>query len=181
MRTRTMPAGREQGFTLLEVMISATVFLLVSGAVVTSLVVSSALNTSNREAALASRAAQSMVEELKATTFAEVFSRYNATKGDDPAGGTSPGNAFGVQGLDVAADDADGFAGAILFPGNGLQLLENTADAELGLPRDLDGDTLVDAADHAADYRILPVRVRVEWSGKSGAQALELVTVLTEL
>ena len=173
--------GAEAAFTLLEVMISATVFLIVSGAVVTSLVVSTALNTSNRETALASRAAQSAIEELKATAFAEIFRRYNATTADDPVAGVSPGSAFAVQGLNPRSDDADGLAGSIQFPGSGKELLEDGADADLGLPRDLNGDTATDGADHAGDYRILPVRVRVEWSGKSGPQALELVTVLTEL
>ena len=66
MRPARRPRLRrtEQGFTMLELMISSTVFLLVAGAVVTALVVSSALNMTNRETALASRAAQSVIEEL---------------------------------------------------------------------------------------------------------------------
>jgi hypothetical protein len=163
-------------------MISSTVFLIVAGAVVTALVVSSALNTTNRETALASRAAQSTIEELKGTAFDEVFARYNATAADDPALGASPGDDFSVAGLSVQPDDADGLAGSIEFPGTGTTLREDVDDTELGMPRDLNGDGLPpDANDHAGDYRVLPVRIVVRWSGQNGVRTLELVTVLTDL
>ena len=171
----------QQGFTLLELMISSTVFLLVAGAVVTALVVSSALNMTNRETALASRAAQSVIEELKGTAFDEIFARYNATAADDPTAGASPGEDFAVAGLAPQEGDKDGFVGAIEFPGTGTALHEDGDDAELGLPRDLDGDGAVDADDHAGDYRILPVRVAITWNGQNGARTFELVTVLTDL
>jgi hypothetical protein len=162
-------------------MISSTVFLLVAGGVMTALVVSSALNMTNRETALASRAAQSMIEELKSTAFEEVFVRYNATTADDPAG-TSPGQDFAVAGLEPQKDDADGLAGSIEFPGTGATLREDVEDVELGMPRDLNGDgPPLDADDHADDYRILPVRIVVRWNGQNGARTFQLVTVLTEL
>jgi prepilin-type N-terminal cleavage/methylation domain-containing protein len=183
VRTGSIARARRgrRGFTLLELMISTTVFLLVAGAVVTAVVVSNALNTTNRETALASRAAQSALEEMKAVTFSEVFARYNDTAGDDPGAGSSPGSAFVVEGLDLQDGDADGFVGTIEFPGTGKELIEDVDERDLGMPRDLNGDGGTDAADHAGDYRILPVRVTVEWSGKNGERALELVTVLTEL
>lgn len=172
--------GGSGGFSIVEILISATVFLLVSGAVVTTLVASSALNHTNRETVLAVQAAESMIEELKSTPFAEVFARYNDTVADDPATGVSPGIAFAVAGLAARADDADGMVGTIAFPGDGVVLREDVADAELGLPRDLDRDGAIDDQDKAASYRILPVRVRLEWRGANGNRALELVTVLTQ-
>jgi len=177
-RARLSAPGAERGFTVLELMISSTVFVLVAGAVVTALVVSNALNMTNRETAIASRAAQSMLEELKACTFAEIFKRYNGTAADNPAGGGSPGDDFAVKGLDLQEGDADGFAGSIEFPGTSTTLRENVVDAELGMPRDLNGDGAIDAADHAANYRILPVRVVVRWNGQNGPRTFELVTVL---
>jgi type II secretory pathway pseudopilin PulG len=171
---------RSAGFSIVEILISATVFMLVSGAVVTTLVASSALNHTNRETVLAAQAAESMIEELKSTPFAEVFARYNDTKDDDPGTGASPGIAFAVAGLAAQADDADGIVGTIAFPGDGVVLREDADDAELGLPRDLDRDGAVDDQDKAASYRILPVRVRLEWRGANGNRALELVTVLTQ-
>jgi len=170
----------ERGFSILELMISSTVFVLVAGAVVTALVVSNSLNMTNRETALASRAAQSMLEELKACEFSEVFACYDGTAADDPAGGGSPGANFAVNGLDVQADDDDGLAGAIEFPGTGTTLREDENDPELGMPRDLDGDTNVDAVNHSGDYRILPVRVVVRWTGQNGPRTFEVVTVLAD-
>src|SRR5262249_55862955 len=103
------------------------------------------------------------------------------TKADDPVAGSSPGSGFAVPGFTAPANDADGLAGWIEFPGTGTQLLENVDDADLGLPRDLNDDGKVDAANHAANYRLLPVRVVVAWHGKAGDRTLALVTVLADL
>ena len=178
---RPSAGHRKGGFSLVEVMISSTIFLLVSGAVVTTLLVTTALNSTNRETMLAFEAAQSVVESLKVVEFGEVFARYNATAADDPAAGTSPGNGFAVEGLALQEGDADGFAGAVEFPGNGVELREDDFDEPLGMPRDLDGDgPPFDALNHALDSQILPVRVVVAWRGKNGPRTLELVTVLAE-
>ena len=53
-------------------------------------------------------------------------------------------------------------------------LREDSADESLGMPRDLDGDKLVDSANHAADYVVLPVRVCIEWKGATGDMSLDL-------
>jgi len=168
------------GFTILEVLVSSTVFALVTGAVVTTLVASSALSDTNRETVLAAQAAESMLEQLKGATFSEVFARFNATKDDDPAAGVSPGISFAVNGLSARAEDADGMVGRLEFPGDGLELREDGKDAELGLPRDMNRDGDLDGADHAKDYVILPVRVVLEWHGISGNRAIELVSVLVQ-
>jgi hypothetical protein len=68
---------------------------------------------------------------------------------------------------------------SIEFPGNtGAVLREDAVDAELGMPRDLDGDGTVDTDDHAGDYLVLPVRVRVTWDGVSGSRSYTICTVL---
>lgn len=172
-------AGRTAGFALIEILISCTVFVLVAGAVVTTVVASNALNDANRETALAAQAAESALERLKGTTFGQAFARFNATEADDPAGVSSPGNTFAVGGLALRADDGDGMVGRIEFPGDGVELREDVEDADLGLPRDIDRDGEVDDLDHAASYTILPVRVVLEWRGINGNRQLELVTVLT--
>jgi hypothetical protein len=43
---------------------------------------------------------------------------------------------------------------------------------------DLNADGTVDTADHASDYTLLPVRVRVDWRGPSGPQNYQLETIL---
>ena len=181
VRNRRLGASRAQGFSLIELLVSLTVFVVIAGAVASTLMASTALNRVNKESLRAMEAAEGAIEELKGTTFSEIFARYNVDAVDDPALGASPGMYFAVDGLTLRSDDGDGFAGTIEFPGGGKELREDAQDAELGMPRDLNGDTETDDADHAADYRLLPVRVTVEWTGKTGNRELELMTVLSEL
>jgi hypothetical protein len=142
---------------------------------------STALNSTNRESVVAMQAAQSALEALKGTAFDEIYARHDGNQANDPADGLSPGQYFTVSALDLQVGDLDGFAGSIEFPGGDKELREDADDLELGMPRDLNGDGGVDALDHSADYRILPVRLVVEWRGKTGERRLELVSVLSEL
>ncbi len=57
---------------------------------------------------------------------------------------------------------------------------EDQVNGDLGTPRDLNSDTLVDAFDHSADFSILPVTVRIRWQGKWGPRTFTLSTVLSE-
>ena len=61
------------------------------------------------------------------------------------------------------------------------ELRENAVDTTIGMPRDLNLDGAVDALDHAGDYMILPVRVRVQWMGASGPRTVELQTQISGL
>ena len=167
------------GFTLLEILISLVVFMLAAGAAISSLVSAMTLGRINRETSRAVDAAQSVVEQLQGEAiFSEVFYRFNATTADDPATGVSPGWNFAVPGLNVQPGDPDGFVGQILFPGNGVELREDFIDPELGMQRDLNGDTNIDNANHAADYNVLPVRIRIDWAGARGNRRVEIITVL---
>jgi prepilin-type N-terminal cleavage/methylation domain-containing protein len=181
VRPRCAERAGQHGFTLVELLVAATVFTVVAGAVINAIIASTALNRTNRESVLAMEAASSIVETLKAAQLDEVFARFDASAGNDPVAGVSPGAAFEVAGLEPQSADADGFVGGISFPGDGATLREDAVDADLGMPRDLDGDGAIDALDHSGDYRLLPVRVTVRWTGKTGARSLELVTVLGDL
>ncbi len=72
--------------------------------------------------------------------------------------------------------------GKIVLPefdaGSGVELREDLDLPELGMPRDLNGDGIVDSADHSADYRLLPVLLRLEWRGQSGHRQSEVRTIL---
>lgn len=178
---RTTSAGRPRsrsGFTALEVLITIAVFTIGISAVSSTLLASRSLNKTTRETSVALEAAESAMETLRGEAFEEAFARFNATDLDDPAGGNSPGIRFAVDGLRVREDDEDGFVGEIIFPGNGVELREDFVDDELGMPRDLDGDGNVDANDHSGDYVLLPVRVRLEWTGQNGNRFIELNSVL---
>jgi prepilin-type N-terminal cleavage/methylation domain-containing protein len=171
-------AKGERGFTLLEVLISLVVFMIAAGASVSSLVSAITLGRVSRETGRALDAAHDVIERIQGETFAEVFARFNADPTDDPGGvGTAPGNLFAVPGLNVRPGDPDGFVGEILFPGVGGELRENVVDRELGMPRDLNGDGVVDVFDHSAGYQILPVRVRVQWLGTRNSTVVIATTI----
>ena len=134
---------------------------------------------------MARDAMRQMAERIQDEDFQDIYFLHNDDPADDPDGaGTAPGNAFVVPGLNPRAADADGIVGTILFPtvvtGAKTQLREDVASKQLGMPRDLNGDGNVDKFDHAGDYILLPMTVRLEWRGMSGDRSLVLDLLLVE-
>jgi type II secretory pathway pseudopilin PulG len=171
--------GDRGGFSLLDVTLSLALVAIGMGAMLYSMIEAKSLARYAQERSAAFAAAQSALESMQSETFSEVFARFNSIPGDDPAGGVSPGDDFVVRGLTALPTDQDGMPGGIEFPGNGAQLLENVADPDLGMPRDLNGDLQPpDGLDHAGDYIVLPVRIRVRWNGVRGSSNLTLITTL---
>ena len=178
--------ARRGGFSLLEILLTVAVFGIAMAGLTGSQLTSIALSRSNREASSALDAAQSVLEQIQDEVnqiqdeddFKLIYARWNARTDDDPPGFVSPGNAFDVRGLEPLGDDPDGRVGEVVFPGDGKVLREDLTDRLLGMPRDLDLDGETDAADHAEDYRILPVLVRVRWRSSSTAQQVQLVGTL---
>ena len=41
-------------------------------------------------------------------------------------------------------------------------------------------DAVAHHVDHAGDYAILPVRIRIEWNGRAGDRAYEAYTTFTD-
>ncbi len=162
---------------------SAAVLTIALSGMVGSMVTSMSLRRVNTETALAQQSARRTIEELQSLTFAQIFATYNATTTDDAGLAVAArGMSFATAGLDPQDGDADGVCGEVIFPvtvvGGVPQLREDVVDADLGMPRDLDGDGVVDALDHATNYVLLPVRVRVAWRGVSGARQLDFDTLL---
>ena len=170
-----------RGSSLIELVVAMAVVLVGLLAYSRSLSESMALGDKNRGTALATAAAQAIVEELYATDIERVFALYNDEADDDPDGsGTGPGARFAAAGLEARPVDA-GMAGRIFFPvdaGNPGELRENLVDTKLLTPLDLDLDGAVDDFDHSADYRILPVLVRVTWQEGRDERELEIATIL---
>jgi type II secretory pathway pseudopilin PulG len=166
--------------TLLELMFGMAVLAVGLAGYARTVSMSMVAANASREATLASQAGRQIIESMRSQTYDEIFARYNSSTADDPALGASPGANFAIPGLDAQAGDVDGFPGEISFPvGNGgLDLRESVVDAKLGMPSDLNGDTVIDAANHAGDYQKLPVLVRVRWSGAGGEGQVEFQTVL---
>lgn len=178
-RFRRAAAGTA-GLTMVELTVAITVMVIALCGTASTVVTTSALNRQSHDTAVARKAAESMVEALRNTAFATVFAQYNTATSDDPGGpGSAPGSNFAVEGLTPVAGAPGGVAGQIFFSSAGPDLRENVVDAKLGMPRDLTGDILQDGFDHASDYRVLPVRVRIRWTGRSGPRSVELQTLLS--
>jgi hypothetical protein len=143
---------------------------------------STRMGSDKRQASIASHAARSLLESMRCRPYRDVFEMYDSDPANDPGGaGSAPGRFFAVEGLDPVPGDPDGFVGVIELPESGGELREDLENELLGMPRDLDGDTLIDDLDHADDYEILPVRVRIEWNGPLGPRSLEMYTMLARL
>ena len=170
------------GFTLVELLTAITILVFGIGALISLVATTSAANRISRETALALSAAHAAVERMRGDPFATVFRRYNTDKNDDPGGaGKAPGPSFAVEGLVAQPGDADGMPGEIVLPAPGPQLYEDEDVPMFGLPRDLNMDSIVDAADHAGNYRVLPVLVRVSWQGRTGPRSIRLLTTIADL
>jgi len=169
------------GFSQIEVLCATAVLMVAALGFSRAMVASMHLADSTREHALAIEAARRVLEELQDAEFSDLWELYNANSADDPAGlGSAPGANFAVDGLTPAGDDADGFCGSIEFATTDGQLIETAELGEFGLPRDLDGDGTLDSADHAADYKLLPVRVVVRWATDGGPMQVEVKSLLAE-
>ena len=168
--------------TLLEMTMAITVLVLGVVGSMQAMILLERSQERTKEVGRATQAARRVLEAIQAEAFAEAFRRYNGSTADDPGGaGTAPGANFRVAGLSALPGDADGFPGEVVFPSptaSPLELREDFADSDLGMPRDLNGDTFVDAANHATDYKLLPVQVRVVWRSASGPGVIELNTML---
>ena len=151
------------------------------------------LDRVNREQVAAVQATRRVLEQAQdvvflGVEFPEIFAAYNSVAGDDPAVmvalGTVPGAAFPCPGLTPQPGDADGLCGQIIFPtvmnGGVLELREDVVDPLLGMPADLNMDGVIDGLDHSGDYRILPMRARVQWRGVTGNRTFDVVTILSD-
>jgi type II secretory pathway pseudopilin PulG len=173
---------RHAGFTIIELALAMAV--LVVGVLGFSQSIMSARLSIQRTHELdrAAQATREMLERIEAEAFADAFRRFNADPSDDPGGaGTAPGASFAVNGLSALPSDVDHMPGEVIFPirpGFSSQLREDAVLPELGMPRDLNGDGVVDGNDHALDYRLLPVIVRVNWRSAAGPASYELKTLL---
>jgi len=163
--------------------------LLAAGIVGVATVIISSLTlvNVNREQALAMETARLYVEQMQSSTqFSDIYAAYNAWPEDDPPGMANvPGHTFEVTGLTVRGNPSaepggeSTAVGAVFFPESSQQIREDIVDEALGMPRDLNLDSTVDALDHSTDYAMLPILVRLRWHGHGGEKTLELRTILT--
>ena len=167
--------------SIVEVMVAVLILTTAVYMLSSTVTATIAQTGSKRERTAAATAAMNLLERMRGETFAELFALYNADPADDPGGaGTAPGAGFLVQGLSPVPGDPDGFVGGIVLPAAGPPLREDVQMPRLSLPRDLNCDLRIDAEDHADDYRVLPVTVRIRWTGMAGEGRLEMSTMFAD-
>ena len=183
-RQHPQTARSTSGITMIELIISILILTVAAYMLSSTITASLSHTVAKREQAVAVEAAMNKMEEMRAEEFIDLFRIYNANPNDDPLGaGTAVGEEFDVVGLDaiVAEGGAVLPVGRVIIPQMGNELREDQVDPDLGLPRDLNGDFLVDGLDHSEDYLVLPVIVRIEWSGRLGPRSFEMSTMFVDL
>lgn len=152
---------------MIEAVVVMSILLMGLLAMTSTSVTVHALRESDRERRLANSALDSIIEDIKGVSNAQV--------GTDPtwsqnfvnayAIGGTPGPQYQVSGLEVR----DGEPSIITVTVTTDETLtDQELGVNLGMPRDLDNDDAVDNADVTATASILPVIVRVRWNGSSG-------------
>jgi hypothetical protein len=187
---------REAGFSIVETLCGMTLMFVGLLSLASSTVTGIATNETNRESARATCAVRQYLESMQTgeVPFEELFRAY-AT---DPADAVEPEEGqetskklfagksgklhpildrqFEVVGLEPKDGQTRVSMGEVLFPfvegPEGPELREDIAN------RDLNGDGVIDSENHADDYKILPVTVKVEWKGTRGVRELEIQTLL---
>lgn len=179
-----------RGMTLIEIAFALPIVLVAFSMMLQTLTAGAGLREVGRESWIASGAAQDVLERMRNEDYRDVFRLYNADPFDDPLGpGTAPGNLFEVPALTAANPEQAGMVGEVEFAAwnTGSEVVpvwevrEDIPDARLGTPRDLNADSLIDDANHAEDFSILPVIVTLRWRGRLGPREFRLHTVLSEL
>jgi prepilin-type N-terminal cleavage/methylation domain-containing protein len=182
---RNRRARARRGMSLLEVLVSISVLVIGLAGFLQTIVTTSSMESTTSDHSAAAAAARAAIENMRSTPFDEVFARYNSDADDDLAG-ANPGAFFTIDGLRQMPGAPAGQVGEIVMPVDAAApgvLREDLVAEALGFPADLDlnadGDTL--DVDNTADYRLLPVIVRVSWESRRGPQVFELRTILGEL
>ena len=168
------------GFSLVELMVVFTIMTIALSMFSRTLTSASKLDPLSRERSLAAEAAKNVAETMYGYDFSEIFVSFNADGSDDPGGaGTAHGNTFTVDGLEAISKTEP--VGQIIFCDTEGVIREDAEIEEFGLPRDLNGDGIVDKGDHTSDCIILPYKILVQWKSRHGNRKFELYGVRCNL
>lgn len=171
-RSKTTPVHREKGgFTIIEIVIAMTVMLIGLLAFTSTSLIVHSVSEADRERRLAVSGLRIATQRLQARSTAAIESDdgWAVTLTQAYLAGVNPGPTFDVEGL----DPWDGLPNV-----GSIQVItdETTTDADidvnLGMPRDLDMDGLAVSNDVSNSAEILPVVIRMRWSGGGGDREL---------
>ena len=159
------------GFSMIEVSLALTVIVVALMAMSASTLRMHSLRRQNRERSLAQNTVRAIAEHIPSVA-AQAQSdpgTWGQSIVDAVNAGGLPGPTFGVANLRVQEGN---LSVGDVFVITDETLTDADIGLELGMPRDLDGDGLVDNADVTGTARILPVDVRARWTGVTGQQTI---------
>lgn len=179
-----------RGFSLIDILITVAVLSISTLGFLGVTISSKSFSRETRQLMAASNLARQMVEQMHLLGGGLVFATFNSDPADDPAGvGTAPGPVMNLNqfranfGLSTThqvdrEQQLEGLQFSVALPLSGGQIRENLVDPGLGLPRDLNGDNAVDGADHSADFMVLPLSIRVQWTAPEGVRQITWQTMV---
>lgn len=155
------------GFTLIEIAFATTVLLVALMSMSASIFSLHSLRRQNRERTLARNACVTRVESAHSVARSAVDQpgawATNVVAASCPGGGLDLD--FDIPGLTPWPGETH--VGKVTFVVDET-LTDAALGVALGMPRDLDGDGLIDNHDVRDTARILPVIVRARWDGVRG-------------
>jgi hypothetical protein len=160
--------GKKSGFTLLDVSFAVALLVVALMALSATAMRLQGLNRASQERTAAQNAVRAKVEEIQSISHAGVTDPLGW-----PAhvlGALHTGAHFDVKGLSIP--DGATSTGIVIVVTDETAT-DASLGAQLGMPRDLDGDGLVSSGDVSAHARLLPVIVRVRWMGSRGVQQVD--------
>ncbi len=184
-------SGREQGFSILEVLIAGALLATALLGHTASIFSEQKMSTAQRARSSALLASEQFMERMRSDddwvglydrlrTLALLAQTPGGTVHLDDGRRVYPATDYyddfvlpaGLRELHILVDvPAVPEAGGAVPPV--MVLREDVPLAAFGLPTDLNGDGVIDDATHDADYRVLPLVVTVRWQAP-GAPSEEL-------
>lgn len=165
------------GVTLLETTAAIAILVIIAFAMMACFSRAAGSDVASAENIKARAAVTRVMDGIRnyaSSSFETTYACFNSEPSDDPDGyGTAPGNSYVIDGLYTANGPAHV---RIEFPEENGHLRENIDAPELGMPKDLDGDGEIGTDSVDGTYKILPVRVVVQWESINGTREYSVVT-----
>jgi hypothetical protein len=154
-------------FTVLEVLVTTLVLVLGLYTLTSTVWRVYALRTASQDRRVAENALRAVSEEVRAVAEeAQVDPASWAQRiAEAFLPGGVPGDRFDVRGLEALPGQASVGSVRIVLDET---LSDADLGAELGMPRDLDGDGAISNPDVSLGAMLLPVVVRVQWRSAAG-------------
>ena len=164
-------ASKRDGFTIVEAVVVMAILLMGLLAMTSTSVTVHSLRDADRDRRTANLAMQSVIEDVKRVSALNVGSDPSWARNFTNAylAGGIPGPTLLLQGLELQEGAA---ANCTITVITDETMTDQELGVELGMPRDLDNDGAIDNGDVSDGATLLPVIVRIDWSGAAGDRSI---------